>query len=277
MSNMVCQEKVIQDTKAISAIKDFGKDYGVVHEAIITGRKVGAGSIFWNALAHNPSLFAKIVRIVELSSDLIEGMFISALQQLAIVHDRNLDRGWGFTKSDFDTLGEPPAWPKGRLCAIVLDVVLNTIQQTFDEAFYFARSVQLYSWHSEDIKSDSEHLKLMPGIVRQRGLHWLAIDLGANYGKSPAKVSTPENAPDSAILWAASYFCEWVRAMDSVNIPQVWVPGYRLNVSNLAPWTNVPLLYWFKADFEIQMQSLGELFSREYWSVPVILGQVMGN
>ncbi|MBI2278675.1 MAG: hypothetical protein HYU81_01265 [Candidatus Brennerbacteria bacterium] len=42
----------------------FGKDEGVIHEAIVTGRKVGAGKKFWAALAHNERLFRKTVEFV---------------------------------------------------------------------------------------------------------------------------------------------------------------------------------------------------------------------
>ena len=42
----------------------FGKDLGLVHEAVVTGRKVGAGCTFWAALAHDEDLFRRIVREV---------------------------------------------------------------------------------------------------------------------------------------------------------------------------------------------------------------------
>ena len=45
--------------------EDFGKDHGLIHEAIVTGRKVGAGRKFWKELAHNERLFAKVVRLVQ--------------------------------------------------------------------------------------------------------------------------------------------------------------------------------------------------------------------
>lgn len=36
---------------------DFGKDLGLVHEAVVMGRKVGAGKEFWAALAGDEELF----------------------------------------------------------------------------------------------------------------------------------------------------------------------------------------------------------------------------
>lgn len=39
----------------------FGKELGLVHEAIVTGRKVGANAQFWSILAHDPAIFSKVV------------------------------------------------------------------------------------------------------------------------------------------------------------------------------------------------------------------------
>jgi hypothetical protein len=44
---------------------NFGKDFGVVHEAVITGRKVGADEKFWAKLAHNEDLFSRFVKVAE--------------------------------------------------------------------------------------------------------------------------------------------------------------------------------------------------------------------
>lgn len=44
--------------------EEFGKDHGLVHEAVVTGRKVGAGAAFWAKLAHDEALFGKVVEFV---------------------------------------------------------------------------------------------------------------------------------------------------------------------------------------------------------------------
>ncbi|NCN53103.1 hypothetical protein GW950_01415 [Candidatus Wolfebacteria bacterium] len=46
--------------------EEFGRDFCLVKEAVITGRKVGAGKKFWSALAHNQKLFAEVVKYVQL-------------------------------------------------------------------------------------------------------------------------------------------------------------------------------------------------------------------
>ncbi|MDO8581438.1 MAG: hypothetical protein Q7S16_01055 [bacterium] len=46
-------------------VEEFGKDNGLVHEAVVTGRKVGAGRPFWSALAGSELLFRKVFDLVE--------------------------------------------------------------------------------------------------------------------------------------------------------------------------------------------------------------------
>jgi hypothetical protein len=47
------------------ASEEFGKELGLVHEVVITGRKVGADKEFWKALAHDQKLFQSIVENVK--------------------------------------------------------------------------------------------------------------------------------------------------------------------------------------------------------------------
>lgn len=44
-------------------VSEFGKDLGLIHEALITGRKVGAGSAFFSVLAQNEDWFAKFAEL----------------------------------------------------------------------------------------------------------------------------------------------------------------------------------------------------------------------
>lgn len=43
---------------------EFGKDHGLIHEVVVTGRKFGAGEEFWAALAHREDIFAKVFALV---------------------------------------------------------------------------------------------------------------------------------------------------------------------------------------------------------------------
>lgn len=46
-----------------ASTEEFGKDLGLVHEAVITGRKIGVGRDFWSRLAHDEDLFRRIVSL----------------------------------------------------------------------------------------------------------------------------------------------------------------------------------------------------------------------
>ena len=43
---------------------EFGKDEGLIHEVVVTGRKAGAGKEFWARLAHDEELFKRVVWLV---------------------------------------------------------------------------------------------------------------------------------------------------------------------------------------------------------------------
>lgn len=43
---------------------EFGRDHGLIHEMVVTGRKAGAGSDFYATLAHDLGLFRKVVDLV---------------------------------------------------------------------------------------------------------------------------------------------------------------------------------------------------------------------
>jgi hypothetical protein len=42
----------------------FGEDHGLIHEVVVTGRRVGAGREFYSRLAHDESLFRRTVQFV---------------------------------------------------------------------------------------------------------------------------------------------------------------------------------------------------------------------
>src|SRR3989344_3462845 len=51
---------------------DFGKHHGLMHEVVVTGRRVGADEFFWSSLAHDSQLFSRVREFVDgaLVSDL---------------------------------------------------------------------------------------------------------------------------------------------------------------------------------------------------------------
>jgi len=49
----------------MSTENEFGKEIGLIHQAAVTGRSVGADRKFWSVVAHDKSLMKKFVDIVE--------------------------------------------------------------------------------------------------------------------------------------------------------------------------------------------------------------------
>lgn len=48
------------------ADSEFGKEVGLVHKVIVTGRKVGADRNFWTTLADDVEMFKKVVDLIKL-------------------------------------------------------------------------------------------------------------------------------------------------------------------------------------------------------------------
>ncbi len=62
----------------------FGSDHGLIHEAVVTGRKVGAGKDFWEKMAHDEAAFRRALSAVsagpvrpEVAARIMGGNFLS--------------------------------------------------------------------------------------------------------------------------------------------------------------------------------------------------------
>jgi len=256
MQSMVRQEK-------------FGSDMGLVHEAVVTGRKVGASRSFWKGLAHDEQFFQEVMLVARRFG--YGGWFISPAEQLELVKARNFERNWGFTAEDFFPLGEPPAWPDGDLCAVVLAPALKTLQETLEEAWLWAAEVQENNRRWDALLSDEKSLRLFTGKEHKRGLSWRVVDLGANWDKqngiAPKDVRNPKS-PDCEILIAAALFPNWIQAMDGVNVPYVWIPGLEVSVSGDPAWSDVPSLNWHRDDHEVGLNAAHCELRHRLWAVP---------
>ncbi len=208
----------------------------------------------------------------KLLSRIFTPMFVTPEEQLEVAKQRNVEGGWGFTDADFIALGRPPTWPEGELCAVVLEVCLTTVGQTFDEAWHFAKSVQPESRRWDELKSDTKGLRLLSGIQHRRGLRWQSIDLAANWDKKdgirPRDVRDPKKSPHCAILWAASYFPQWVQAMDGLNVPYVWISGYEVRVSGNPQWSLAPHLSWDRDGRKVRLNAADAGDRSQRWAVP---------
>lgn len=45
--------------------KDFGKEFSLIHEAVVAGRKVGADRDFWKLIGNNPMIYYRMVHFVK--------------------------------------------------------------------------------------------------------------------------------------------------------------------------------------------------------------------
>ncbi len=73
-------------------VSGFGKEVGLIHEVLITGRKVGAGPAFWKRLARDPEKFRKILQFfysfeIELTSDIKDGIFVDEMSRKLFDHE----------------------------------------------------------------------------------------------------------------------------------------------------------------------------------------------
>lgn len=68
---------------------DFGSDFDLVYEMMVTGRKVGAGGDFYVALAHNADLFRRVVEMVRgITKE--EGPLQATMQALTIAIEKGV-------------------------------------------------------------------------------------------------------------------------------------------------------------------------------------------
>lgn len=89
-----------------ASVSEFGKDLGLVHEAVITGRKAGAGTTFWSRLAHNETLFQRIVKevlqMVVPTHPFDPVKFIA--EKWAIIHEERDPRSAALSEVDFSAV-----------------------------------------------------------------------------------------------------------------------------------------------------------------------------
>ena len=57
-------------------VSEFGKEHNLISEAIITGRKLGAGKEFWAKLAHDKDFFEKILAVTDGLAEICSEHFI---------------------------------------------------------------------------------------------------------------------------------------------------------------------------------------------------------
>lgn len=173
----------------------------------------------------------------------MENLFASVEAQCALFEKRNHERNWGFNEDVLRQIrAEAPTEVLGALCAHVLEVHLETLERTFDEACGCIREgVPVSKFHYGSIVTergarDSEketRMRSLCGTYPGHEVRWKKIDLGSCREESPMalQAQNPDRCPGLGILWLASTSPDWVTGMGKNEIPYVWLPG--ILVSNL--------------------------------------------
>jgi hypothetical protein len=175
--------------------------------------------------------------------------------------------------------GEYRWWPKHERSALVLTPYLDDEQVTFAELVAVIRSQYPRSEQDENIVTDTEHLRLMPGITHARGLKWEWVNLADNWdsvdGIAPSVVRTPETAAHAQVLAAAAHFPEWVEMKWNYVMPHVWLSGYEMTLPEGAQrhraseqWGFNPVIYCGHSYIGIGCYPMDE--GHAHYAVPTI-------
>lgn len=229
--------------------EDFGKDFGLVSEAVVTGRKVGADKKFWSRMAHDRNFFEKVIELSRIATwqeltdsanpSLTEGVFLDHGQQVEKVRSLNQQYSMGFTEEDFASLGEPKVGWLGRM---VMPVVFLEFfpRDGLLENFCFLWGEIIQPTYPTGLLHDfgvsSVFLKPWEGAVFKRGLRWRAVDVG-KIPKTQEAVQEirlrkpPENLAHLGVLCMAILFPEWTKNL-GIKFPKVALPGIQAQKRN---------------------------------------------
>ncbi len=208
---------------------------------------------------------------------LIQGYFNKPADQLARVNELRHERGWGILDVWLiEAEKSVPTWPKGQLQIVQLVPYLDDVKKgpkgylrTFHELWQVAAKQQHANWRWDGYdKANPEKLRLLKGIEHKPGLRWEVIDLGCNRNEKPMDVRNPDLSPHAGILAAAALHPEWIKAMDGVNVPYVFVPGYEVSVSDEDSWQDVPRVHFNRGDRGIELHYDWYGIDYSYWAVP---------
>lgn len=215
--------------------------------------------------------------------NLVYGLFTGLGDQVAKIRQWNKEFGWGFTPED---LAEAESWigphisdwPMDRLSAVTLVPYLpdkgkmSGVERTFQALWTVAAREQKSNWRWDGYDhAGPERLRLLSGIKHQPGLRWEVINLGANRNCKPKDVRNAKDSPHAGILASAALHPYWVRQMDGVNIPFVFVSGYEVNITDSGSWRNVPHVWFFRSFQQVELYFRWCDRNDDSWAVPAFV------
>lgn len=180
----------------------------------------------------------------------VPSWYISPSAQLERVKRLNVERQWGFSESDFPSVPEDFR-PRTDTEVLLLVVYLpkrgkqSGPQRTFDELWQLTEAPNGYTkWRWEELKSDSEHLRLAPGYDHIPGIRWVAFDPNAYRGKSPKtalqSLSGDTRLAGTEVLMAALLFPGWASSWNGTDSPCPNLSGLQFYWNT--DWSDVPCL-----------------------------------
>ncbi|MFH1098656.1 MAG: hypothetical protein V1723_01910 [Candidatus Uhrbacteria bacterium] len=224
---------------------------------------------------------------------LIYGLYAPPDIQLVNVRKWNVRHKWGIPEAWFTNLGPVPEWPKDRLACVTLEVALPDQPEKKDAqgvtipaipgyirtvcGFWGIISAQHPNHRKyEQLLLDEEHLLLLDEATYKPGLRWRVLDLGANWDKTngivPATVRNPLTSPNVDGFAALAHHPRFVRRMDGVKVPYLWIAGFRVMVPGDGTPRRVPIVGWGRGARQVALYTYWDGHRSPCYSVPVRRG-----
>lgn len=101
-------------------LEEFGKEHGLIHEVVVTGRKIGADHEFWARLAHDEEIFRQVVSLVRGEVAVLENFFLFTTSALTLNELRERNQDLFYQESNRWWKDEPFANKKGKVGKLLL-------------------------------------------------------------------------------------------------------------------------------------------------------------
>ena len=188
---------------------------------------------------------------------LIHGVFNNTDEVLAAFIVRCARRDIEYKK--FSWVGSkfaPEFDPNDPEMVVVLDVTLDTLQNTFEFAWAWTVDGQDDSWRYEGMLSDADNLALLDGLeFKPYTLRWVRITLDSNVGKKPIDIRDPKSSPGCALLFMSAEHPARIKATDYEKRFGFWLPGLKCTDPGYEAWRYVPCVGFSRDDREVKLYS----------------------
>ncbi|GEM_PF-1822372 len=188
----------------------------------------------------------------------------------------------GYQPSDIPEVPNFTPWGNNSKKKLLLAVYLpakgrvSGLARTVDAWWDFIvppTGITKHRW--EELKSDSQHLRLVPGVKCNPGIRWVAFDPSAYQGKSP-KYAIAQSAIDGTalahaeVLMAAAQLPQWVSSWDGVESPYPNMTALQFCLNNR--WSHTPYLNRSSTGVRLTLDAYDTLSSvrASYWASPLV-------